>query len=183
MDAEVVRSVFPEVERIGDADLQANVVAAWVTAMTDHGVSDLSSVPWFPPVQRDLGVEDEVLVEHIRDVTLLSIELGEFLRERRDVAVAMDTVIAGALIHDVSKLAEFDGMAATSVYDLLGHPYYGIHIVLQAGLPIELAHIVLSHTRRTTVEPATIEAAIVQMADEIAATAIRTRATDDLSTR
>jgi 23S rRNA maturation-related 3'-5' exoribonuclease YhaM len=90
-------------------------------------------------------------------------------------------VIAGALVHDVSKLYEFDGMDQTDVGRLLGHPHYGVHIVSQAGLPVEVAHIVLSHTRRTTIDPATIEAEIVRRADETAASAIRNRASDTSS--
>lgn len=94
----------------------------------------------------------------------------------------MDTVIAGSLIHDVSKLAEFDGMDGTDIFQLLGHPYYGVHIATRAGLGSEYANIILSHTNRTNVEPATIEAALVKRADEVAADAIRWQATDDLRT-
>jgi hypothetical protein len=80
----------------------------------------------------------------------------------------------------VSKVAEFDGMTETPVYNLLGHPCYGIYTIAAANLPIELAHIVLSHTSRTTVEPATLKTELVKRADEVAAAAIRSRATDGL---
>lgn len=134
-----------------------------------------------PPTQRELGLGDEQLISHVRDVTACAVTLAETLLDRREVDLSLDTVVAGALIHDVSKLAEFDGMTETSVYGLLGHPYYGVHVVA-AELPVELAHIVLSHTSRTTVEPATIEAELVKRADEVAAAAIRSQATDDLRT-
>jgi hypothetical protein len=71
-------------------------------------------------------------------------------------------------------------MDPTPVYDLLGHPYWGVHIVAQAGLPVELAHVVLSHTSRTNVEPAFLEAELVRRADEAAASAIRLAYLDDL---
>lgn len=182
MTDDAVRAAFPELDAIDDEDLRNGVVDAWSSAMTTCGVDDLEAVAWLPPDQRRLDLPDETLVSHVRDVTAGAVALAETLVERRDADVSLDTVVAGALLHDVSKLAEFDGMDATPVYDLLGHPYYGVHFVAAAGLPVELAHVVLSHTSRTSVEPATLEAAIVRRADEVAASAIRWRATDDLRT-
>jgi hypothetical protein len=46
-------------------------------------------------------------------------------------------------------------------------------------LPPAVAHVVLSHTPRTNVEPASIEAEIVRGADEVAAGAIRRQVVDD----
>ncbi|WP_256295686.1 HD domain-containing protein [Haloarchaeobius salinus] len=182
MHENTVREAFPELDAIADDDLRTGVVDAWATAMTDNGVEDLAGVPWLPPVQRDLALDDESLVDHVREVTACALALAETLLDHRQVDISLDTVLAGALVHDVSKLAEFDGMDATAVYDLLGHPYYGVHLVARAGLPVELAHVALSHTHRTTVEPATLEATIVAHADAVAAAAIRSRATDDLRT-
>ncbi len=182
MSEDAVRAAFPELEAIGDEDLRAGVVEAWTTALEETDVTDLGDVAWLPPTQRELGLADEGLVEHVREVTACAVALAETLQERRAVDLSLDTVVAGAIVHDVSKLAEFDGMDATPVYDLLGHPYYGVYIVFAADLPVELAHVVLSHTSRTSVEPATLEAAVVARADEIAAAAIRAGATGDLRT-
>jgi len=182
MSEDVVRAAFPELEVIEDDDLRAGVVSAWATAIEENDIDDLTEVPWLPPTQRALGLENERLVSHVRDVTACAVALAETLLERREVTLSVDTVVAGALIHDVSKLAEFDGMTETPVYNLLGHPYYGVYVVAAVDLPVELAHIVLSHTSRTTVEPATIEAELIRRADEVAAAAIRSQATDDLRT-
>ena len=184
MAAHSIQSTFPEITAIEDDRLKSNVVDAWATSMREHGIEDLTDVPWLPPTQRALSVPDESLVDHTRDVTSCAVALAETLSERRDGTVSpdMDTVIAGSLVHDVSKLAEFDGMEGTDIYDLLGHPYYGVHIAARANLGPEYAHIILSHTDRTQVEPATIEAALVKHADEIAASAIRWQVTADLRT-
>ncbi|MFD1514894.1 HD domain-containing protein [Halomarina rubra] len=175
-----VREAFPELDRIEDDDLRAGVVRAWTTAMAENDVTDLDAVPWFPPAQRELDIDDEYLVGHVRDVTACAIALAETLAERRDPDLSMDLIVAGALVHDVSKLAEFDEMAETAVGDLLGHPHYGVHLVAAAGLPVDLQHVVLSHTSRTTVDPATLEAEVVRRADEVAASAIRLRVLSDL---
>ncbi len=182
MSEETVRTAFPEIDALEDDDLRAGVTDAWTTAMAENGVDDLSAVPWLPPVQRELGLDDEYLVDHVRDVTTCAIGLAETLVKRRGADLSLDTVVAGALVHDVSKLAEFDGTDETEIYGLLGHPYYGVHVVARAGLPVEMAHVVLSHTSRTAVEPATLEAELVRRADEVASAAIRARAADDLRT-
>lgn len=180
-----VDSVFPEIATIEDDGLRTGVASAWTTAAGINGldVEDLPEVPWLPTVQRELGMaaDDALLVDHVRDVAACSVGIAESLLSRRDdLELDLDTVIAGALVHDVSKLYEFDGMERTEVGRLLGHPYYGVAVVSRANLPVEIAHIVLSHTDRTNVEPATMEAAVVRRADEVASAAIRAEAVDDL---
>ena len=176
--------VFPEIESINDDSLRTGVETAWTTAAGVNGVDigALSDVPWLPSVQRELGIPaaDETLVDHVRDVTACAVSLSEELIARRGTDLDLDTVLAGALVHDVSKLYEFDGMETTAVGSLLGHPHYGVAVVARAGLPVEIAHITLSHSSRTSVEPATLEAEVVRRADEVAAAAIRLTAVDDL---
>lgn len=174
-----VEATFPEVGWIEDAGLRQGVIDAWETAAAEAGVADLAAVPWFPPVQAELDLPDARLVPHVRDVTALADGLAGTLADRGRADPSRDLVVAGALVHDVSKLAEFDGHERTAVGDLLGHPYYGVAIVDRAGLPTAVAHVVLSHTPRTSVEPETLEAEIVRRADEVAAAAIRRGATDD----
>jgi hypothetical protein len=113
-------------------------------------------------------------------VTRGALALAETLTERRDLDISLDTLIAGVLFHDVSKLYEFDSMEPTEIEELLGHPHYAVAVVAADGLGPEIAHIVLAHTRRTAVEPPIIEAEPVRRADEAAAAAIRARALDDL---
>lgn len=169
---------FPALADIEDDDLRTGVREAWAIACADAGIETtaaLAEVQWFPPVQQELDV-DATLVEHVRDVTRGAEALAEAIR----APVDDDLLRAGALVHDVSKLAEFDGMDTTRTYDLLGHPYYGVHVTAAVGLPVELQHVVLSHTSRTAVEPATLEAVLVRRADEAAAATLRWRGTNDL---
>jgi putative nucleotidyltransferase with HDIG domain len=180
-----IEYVYPEIGTIEDDSLRTGVATAWTTAAGVNGldIAALPEVPWLPPVQRDLGIaaDDALLVDHVRDVAACAVGLAESLLSRHDdLDVDLDTVIAGALIHDVSKLYEFDGMEPTEVGDLLGHPYYGVAVVSRANLPVEVAHVVLAHSSRTTVEPATLAAEIVRRADEAAAARLRATAVEDL---
>lgn len=179
---EQVERAFPEIDRIEDEALREGVVEAWTTAMEETGVDDLSAVPWFPPEQERLGIPDERLVPHVRDVVGGAVAMVEVLADRRGdrMDVDLDVVLAGALVHDTSKLYEFAGTVETKVGRLLGHPHYGVHVAAAAGLPVSVQHVVLAHTPRTAVEPATLEAEAVRRADEVAAAAIRLRAVEDL---
>ncbi len=169
---------FPEVDRIEDDDLRAGVVETWTTALAETGWA-LEEVPWFPPLQAEWGLPDERTVPHVRDVVAASEALADAM-VGRGAALSTDLVLAGALVHDVSKLYEFgppEGVE-TTIHELLGHPNYGIVPAARAGLPPEVLHVILAHSRRTTVEPETLEAQVVTHADRVAAASIRARATE-----
>ena len=177
-----VRAAFPAVERIQDEALREGTLRAWEIAMADNGVEELADVPWFPPAQAKLDVPDETLVGHVREVVDGSVALAETLVSARGdrVDLSMDVLLAGALVHDVSKLYEHHGHEETPTGHFLGHPHAGVHPTMAAGLPAEVVHVTLAHTDRTTVEPATLEAEIVKRVDEVAAAAIRMRSLEDL---
>lgn len=177
-----VEHAFPEIDRIEDDELREGVISAWVMAIEETGVTDLESLPWLPPEQARLDLPDETLVAHVRDVVAGSVALAESLLETRGegVALSMDLVVAGALVHDVSKPYEYDGGEETEIGRLLGHPHFGVHVVAEAGLPVAVQHVALAHSHRTAIEPATLEAELVTRVDQVAAAAIRLRSVPDL---
>ncbi len=182
-----IDEVFPELETIEDETLRTGVSSAWTTAAAANGIAvdELETVPWFPPAQQNLGMtpDEATLVEHVRDVTACAVALAELLSERRSTSeLDLDTIVAGGLVHDISKIYEFHGMERTEIGHLLGHPYYGVAVAARADLPTEILHVVLSHSHRTAVEPATLEAEILCRADRVAAAGIRSSAVDDLRT-
>jgi putative nucleotidyltransferase with HDIG domain len=162
-----VVETFPMVEDIEDDRLREGTIEVWVRSIRDNDVDDLADLPWFPPAQREFDLGEVRSIDHIRDVTELAVAMTEQLRRSRDVEPSMDMVIAGALLHDCDKAYEFDGMESTEIERLIGHPYYGIHLVEAAGLPHEMAHVVLCHSPRTNVEPEFPEAQNVLTADEV----------------
>jgi putative nucleotidyltransferase with HDIG domain len=167
-----VAEAFPELAEIEDDDLRRKTVEAWVLAMEENGVEDLAEVPWLPPDQERLELGDEWLVDHVREVAAGGLALAELLNEGRDAGIDTDVVVAGGLLHDVSKLYEFDGFEPTAVYDLLGHPYYGVYVAASVDLPTELVAITVNHTPVTNVDIVTVEAALVSWADHASASAI-----------
>jgi putative nucleotidyltransferase with HDIG domain len=82
-----------------------------------------------------------------------------------------DTLLAGAILHDVDKLLLYerqgDSVELTELGRSVPHGEYGARVAEQAGLPQEVVNIIASHspTQRKTL-PATIEAVIVGCCDE-----------------
>ncbi len=171
---------FPQITEITDDGLREQVVDAWVVAMDDNDIRELESVYWFPPAQNELGIPDENLVDHVREVIDGSMHMAEQLLASRDADISVDIVTAGAVVHDVSKLYEFTGLETTDLGELLVHPHYGVSVTAQVGLPVSVQHIVLSHSPQTAVEPTTLEAEIVCRIDQICGSAIRATAERDL---
>ena len=134
--------MFPELQEIGDPALREGILQTWELALERGGweVSDLQEIPFtlLIPTQKSL-------LEHTRRVTRMALVVA---RARDDVN--RDYVIAGGLLHDVGKLLEYerrDGEIKKSrCGELIRHPVSGYALALEAGLPLEIAHIILAHS-------------------------------------
>ena len=162
--ADMVRSAFPELEAIDDDELRERVVDIWVDAMIENGYDDVHAITWWPPLESELDGDGVTTVEHVRDVTRITISLLDAVETDLD----RDLAIAGALLHDCSKLYEIDDGEMNETSELVPHPHFAVHLLARAGCSDALQNVVLAHSRGSAVEPKTLEARIVQQADELA---------------
>ena len=119
-------------------------------------------------------------LEHVLTIARVGLSLaGEYGADR-------DLVVAGALLHDIGKLKEFDYDTAVSYSRegrFIGHITLGVLMVRDAAHEIadfppvllaEIEHLIVSHHGSTDlgspVEPMSVEAFILAMADELDAT-------------
>ena len=83
--------------------------------------------------------------------------------------IDMDTVIAGAILADVGKLLEYelvDGKAVQSDRGkALRHPFTGVAVALECGVPDEVCHIIAAHAGEGNMVKRSTEAFIVHHAD------------------
>lgn len=126
------------------------------------------------------------LLEHTLSVTRTCLFLaGHYAEKYPDMRPPLCTglVVAGAILHDIGKLAELDQQPADTVYTpagaLVGHLLLGRDMVRQAaarsGLDAEtllrLEHLILAHQRLpewgSPKPPMTPEALIVHYADDL----------------
>jgi putative nucleotidyltransferase with HDIG domain len=88
----------------------------------------------------------------------------------RALPVDLDTVIAGAILADVGKLLEYEGdgeggsrQSARGKY--LRHPFTGVALAMECGLPDAVTHIIATHAGEGNMVARTTEAWIVHHAD------------------
>ena len=92
-------SLLPEIDMIGDHALREQVVTVWDVALERSAFDDLRSIPFTLLIEN----LDDTLIEHTARVTRTAMAAG---KARGDVD--MDTLVAGALLHDVGKVLEYE---------------------------------------------------------------------------
>ena len=139
---EYIFEKFPELEKINDEDLKNKTAETFAEAMRRGGWDNLDGIP-FTLIVDTMG---EDMVAHVRAVTKLAIAVAE-ARDDLD----MDLIVAGAILHDVGKLLEYerkDGKVVKSANGvILRHPVSGAGLAMVMGLPDELVHIIAAHSK------------------------------------
>jgi putative nucleotidyltransferase with HDIG domain len=155
--------LFPEASQIHDPKLKQGVLKTWQLAQDRGGwqIDDLKQIPFTLLVQTKTS-----LIEHTRSVTRMAMAVA---RERRDLR--MDYVIAGGLLHDVGKLLEYEKRGGKVVKsrggELVRHPVSGYGLTREANLPLEVSHIVISHSDEGEKVKRTPEAILIHHCDFI----------------
>mgnify|MGYP001143168207 FL=1 len=109
-------------------------------------------------------------MQHINCVGELVLAAADIV-EKHNPALKLDRdyLIAGVLLHDLSKMVEIEkgpaGVTWGSLLKLMPHSSYGAFIALAEGLPPRVANIILSHTRMTGTLPASPEATLLHYLD------------------
>lgn len=160
-----ILTTFPELREITDDQLRDAVVDIWREVLAESAWGSIADVPKHPykiPATRNL-------VDHTRSVTQMALAVAEVSERIQGIGFDRDLLIAGANLHDVSKLLEFepsdDGGQASVFGHLIQHGFYGAHKIFEKGLPLELAHNVIAHTTTSRYVPQTWEAVIVHYVD------------------
>ncbi|MGQ9626739.1 MAG: HDIG domain-containing metalloprotein [Anaerolineae bacterium] len=169
---EELLGLIPEFNLIEDADLREKCIQTWLVAMEEYGWTpqDLLRLPFtllIDPCPANF-------IEHMRAVTLTALGAAEAMREiyGDHLPINMDYLLAGALLHDIGKLVEYefrpDGLAAQSrTGTLLRHPFTGMHLAARSGLPAEVLHMIAVHAAEGDKVKRSIEATIINHADFI----------------
>jgi len=158
-----IKSVFfDELEWINDATLREKVVEVWFEAAKRGKWESLDDVPF------TLLIENSgKLTDHTKRVT----NLAKAIYDQRDENINLDYLIAGALLHDVGKLLEYeivDGKAIKSNYGKkFRHPVSGALLAKEIDLPDEVILIIYAHSHEGDKCERTPESFIVHHCDFI----------------
>ena len=166
---DAVRRLWPELDWIGDEALREATLRTWVMAFESSTLSpaDLDQIPF------TLLVPDcpATFMEHKRCVVHIARKAAESMREHlgRALPIDIDTVIAGAILADVGKLLEYEKAGGVARQGKRGknlrHPFTGVALAMQCGVPDEVCHIIAAHAGEGDLVRRSTEAIIVHHAD------------------
>ncbi|VAW13427.1 hypothetical protein MNBD_BACTEROID01-28 [hydrothermal vent metagenome] len=168
---ERVKELWPELEWIGDPELREMTANTWELAL-DRSVltpGDLRRIPFTLLCGPGLKVS---FMDHKRAVVHIARESGlkviEFFKD--ELPVDMDVLISGAILCDVGKLLEYEkdekGNSVQGKYgQYLRHPFSGVTLAEECGVPAEVCHIIATHAGEGDMVKRTTEAYIVHHAD------------------
>jgi putative nucleotidyltransferase with HDIG domain len=166
-----VHQLWPELEWIADEGLRERVTRCWERAfeLSPLTPDDLNEIPFtlLVPNCPTTFMEHKRCVVHIaRDAAVTMQKLMHAL------PIDLDVVIAGAILADVGKLLEYENRDGKTVQsrrgELLRHPFTGVALAMECGVPDEVCHIIAAHAGEGDQVKRTTEAIIVHHADFMA---------------
>ena len=166
-----ILELWPELEWIKDVSLREKTAHTWELALEKSvlKVEDLEKIPFTLLCGPDLKVS---FMAHKRCVVHVAKASGEKMNEffGGDLPVNMDVLISGAILADVGKLLEYEldenNKAVQGKYgQYLRHPFSGVSLAEQCGVPPEVCHIIASHAHEGDLVKRSTEAYIVHHSD------------------
>ncbi|MEE4116914.1 MAG: HDIG domain-containing metalloprotein [Marinilabiliaceae bacterium] len=166
-----VYELWPELNWIENSELRDKTARTWGIALERSVLTpeDLNRIPFTLLCGPDLKVS---FMAHKRCVVHVAresgIKMNEFFGD--ELPVDMDILISGAILADVGKLLEYvldeDGKAVQGSYGkYLRHPFSGVALAEECGLPPEVCHIIAAHAGEGDHVKRTTEAYVVHHAD------------------
>ncbi len=166
-----INELWPELAWIEDSDLREKTTKTWELALERSVIlpEDLQRIPFTLLAGPDLRVS---FMAHKRSVVHIArdaaLKMVEFFGD--ELPINLDVVIAGAILADVGKLLEYEldenGNSFQGVYGkYLRHPFSGVSLAEECGVPAEVCHIIAAHAGEGNMVKRTTEAYIVHHAD------------------
>lgn len=162
MTKEDLLNIIPEINLLEDESLKEKCVACWLEALELGG--------WEQKGIRNcsLGVgyvtDDcpEKSIDHCRRVIRMCksafTEMGNWANEIG--SLDENTLLAGAILHDIGKFLEYDYRDGKPCYSPNGHLFRhiisGAYLAQKHGLPEKVVHMVLAHSTQQSPEGANV---------------------------
>ncbi|HPD97955.1 MAG TPA: HD domain-containing protein [Synergistales bacterium] len=165
--------MIPEIDWIQDKDLRTKVVATVEDALKTGGwePEDMEKIPFtllIPDCPASLNV-------HNRGVTRMAKKIFEeynsLYKDNGGFQLDHDTLIAGAILHDVGKLVEYEKKDGKAVKSQMGkdlrHPFSGVGLAMRNGIPSGICHCIAVHAKEGDGGHRSPEAVVINKCDFI----------------
>ena len=166
-----VHQLWPELDWIQNKELRDQTAKTWELALKKSVLTsdDLNRIPFTLLCGPDLKV---TFMDHKRSVVHIAKDAGDKINAmyHGELPVDIDVLVAGAILADVGKLLEYElddqGKAVQGTYGkYLRHPFSGVSLAEEAGVPAEVCHIIATHAGEGNMVKRTTEAYLVHHAD------------------
>ncbi len=165
-----VTRIWPELEWIDDGELREKTTDCWVRAFEYSSLEpvDLERIPFtlkVPGCPVTFMAHKRAVVHVARDAART---VEQFFGDA--LPVDLDVLVAGAILADVGKLLEYEsdgtgGSRASARGRYLRHPFTGVAVAMECGLPDAVCHIIATHAGEGNMVARTTEAWLVHHAD------------------
>jgi len=161
--------ILPEIKWIADEGLREKVIATWIDGLQRGGWTpdDVDRMP-FTLAKKVTSS----FAKHVRSVTRICAFAADTFDEIYggvDLKLDKDTIVAGALLHDVGKLLEMqevDGTFRKSADGkIVRHAFSGVALADAHGLPATIQHIIGTHSKEGDPFKRTPESVVCHLAD------------------
>lgn len=170
-DRSYVRKVFPEVELIGDRKLAEAVENIWVKAW--------KASKWERIEDAGFGTEapNFSLAGHTRVCTRGVVAVADAMTEIHGLKLDRDQLLVLALLHDVSKIIEYEpgpgGKPAKSeIGKKITHGIFSGIWAREEGLSLDMVHLLFTHSGGSKMLPGLLEGVVLAHVDHADADAL-----------
>jgi putative nucleotidyltransferase with HDIG domain len=160
-----IRKRFPQLELVKRREWADAACEIWADLWEQSSWKVLDEVPANPLTPT------ASLINHVQAVVENCIHVAKIRESLYGDNVDMDVLIMGAVLHDASKVIEFEwrdgGEVVSKLGELYQHGFYAACKALESKLPDEIVHIILTHTGATRVCPKTVEGLVLCYCDMV----------------
>ena len=137
--------LFPVFSDIGDAQLKKKTYEVWKDMFERSQWDSLEDIPFADDIR------DRSLVEHINASTEAALATARVFEQIHNVPYETDIIIVLGLLHDCSKIVETEpsedgGIKKSPIGNYIQHGAYGAMVASEHGMPVEIAHLIMTHT-------------------------------------
>ena len=155
-----IEEEFPLLNEIKDRDIKEKVKKCYEIAMKRGKWNSLREIPFTLLLENPYSY-----VEHVNNVASMAYEIGKIKK------LNMDNLIAGAILHDIGKLLEYEKKDGRVVKSNFGkhvrHPVAGAALAMEVGLNEEIVNIIASHSKEGEFVTRCKEAIVIHHCDFI----------------
>ncbi len=159
-----IRELLPEIDAIENPAWREATVRIWDRMWAAGAWADPADCP-----KSAKDVHDSSNVTHTRSVLAQALATAAIVRDAHGAEIDLDVLRTGALLHDVSKLVEYepgpDGPRPSRSGRLVQHGVLAAGMAAEHGLPPEVLHILVCHTHLSATKPQTMEAIVIHYVD------------------